>query len=115
MIRQVIFGLTLCLACFLADAKGRHGGPPPVDRLVEELALTEQQETAVREIMREHHEAMRQLDDVSGTKEARRSIREETAMDMQNILSQEQYEQFQALRPPRRSQGNNPRTPEANQ
>ena len=77
--------------------------------------MTEQQETAVREIMREHHEEMRQLDEASGTKEARRSIREETALEMQSVLSQEQYEQFQALRPPRRGEGNGPRGAEAKQ
>lgn len=115
MIRQVLFGLILCLASTLVDAKDRHGGPPPVDRLVEQLALTEQQEVAVREIMREHHAEMRSLDEASATREARVGIREATSAQMQNVLSQEQFEQFQALRPPQRGQGNGHRRPEASQ
>lgn len=105
MIRNLLFGLTLCLLTTLVDAKGRHGGPPQFDRLAEELALTLEQEDAVREIMREHHDEMRQLDETTGQREARSSIREQTSQQLQSVLSQEQFEQFQAIRPPRRGPG----------
>lgn len=125
-----VMGLGAALVCgplvFAADEKPagqapRRAGPPPagergpgmgrgseewLKRLTEELKLTEAQKEKVEANQKAQREKMAKLrEDTSLTPEERRekmrAIREENDRKMKEILTAEQYEKWQKLRPDR--------------
>lgn len=76
----------------LAQGGGRKGN----GKLLEELALTEEQRPKVEAILQEQWEAMQDLRAKGGKRREMRSVVEKTRDQMKQVLTEEQYQKFEA-------------------
>jgi len=82
-----------------------------IEQLAEKLDLTEQQQADIQEVFEESRDAMRTIhqqhvgtEPDESLREQRQEIRTETQEKIENILSPEQYAQWEGLKTARRSQ-----------
>jgi len=90
--------------------EGRGGGDivkQRLDRLNEELKLTDAQKPKVEALLKEQGEKMRGLRDATpeDRREKMQASREEMGKKMKEILTAEQYEKYQKMPAPGRGQG----------
>ena len=94
--------------------EGRTGGPgggdfvkQRLDRLTEELKLTDEQKPKVEALLKDQAEKMRGLRDATPEerREKMQASREEMGKKMKEILTAEQYEKYQKMPAPGRGQG----------
>jgi Spy/CpxP family protein refolding chaperone len=101
-------GLLLCgTAAFAQDAAPqakKRGGAPTIEQLTTELKLTDEQKPKVEAALKEFQTKSRELrTDTSLSQEDRRTkttaLRDDLNKKMKEILTPEQLEKYQALRP----------------
>ncbi len=68
------------------------GGPPPLDRVLDELKLSDKQKDKADAVLRAHHERMRKLHE---------QARQELLKQMKDILTPEQFQEFEKALPER--------------
>ena len=66
--------------------KGDRGGPPPIERMTQDLGLDEAQQQKIREILDRGHATMR-------------GVLDETTRDIRAVLRPDQREKFDRYRP----------------